>query len=218
MGQIRDLRGLSFGRLTVLDFCGLNKFQKATWRCSCECGNYVVVIGTSLTNGKKISCGCYEKESKKKTNFKHGLRRHDLYKTWLNIKARCYNQHNNHYKYYGENGIVMCDEWKNDFKSFYDWSINHGWERGLSIERIDNHKGYEPSNCKWITMSEQSKNRTTNHYLVDKQGNIMTIADVARITNINARTLYACWSKHKSILPTLHLRGIYDYEDFDKNE
>lgn len=215
MGKVRDLKGLRFGRLIVIGFSGLNKHRKATWNCLCDCGNKVVVVGSSLTSGATKSCGCYEHETKQKRNVTHGLRKHELYKTWLNIKARCYNPNNNHYKYYGGKGIGMCDEWKGDFKLFYDWAISNGWKCGLSIERIDNKVSYKPSNCKWINMNEQSKNRTTNHYLIDKKGNVFSIADVSRITSINAHTLYACYNKNKSILPTLYLRGVYDYMELD---
>ena len=218
MGQICNLNGLRFGRLTVVGFSGLNKHRKATWNCLCDCGNSVIVVGASLKNGSTKSCGCYELETKQERNTTHGLRKHDLYKTWINIKSRCYNSNNSHYKYYGKKGIGMCDDWKNNFKSFYDWAINNGWKRGLSIERIDNNKQYEPQNCKWIDMSNQSQNRTTNHYVADKNGNVYTIAEISRKTNINAQTLYSCYSKHKSILPTLYLRGIYDYVELDNQK
>lgn len=218
MGQICNLNGLRFGRLTVVGFSGLNKHRKATWNCLCDCGNSVIVVGASLKNGSTKSCGCYELETKQGRNATHGLRKHDLYKTWLNIKSRCYNSNNSHYKYYGKKGIGMCDDWKNNFKSFYDWAINNGWKRGLSIERVDNNKQYEPKNCKWIDMSKQSQNRTTNHYVADKNGNVYTIAEISRKTNINARTLYSCYSKHKSILPTLYLRGIYNYVELDNQK
>ena len=218
MGQICNLNGLRFGRLTVVGFSGLNKHRKATWNCLCDCGNSVIVVGASLKNGSTKSCGCYELETKQGRNATHGLRKHDLYKTWLNIKSRCYNSNNSHYKYYGKKGIGMCDDWRNNFKSFYDWAINNGWKRGLSIERIDNNKQYEPENCKWIDMDKQSQNRTTNHYVADKNGNVYTIAEISRKTNINAHTLYSCYSKHKSILPTLYLRGIYDYVELDNQK
>lgn len=218
MGQICNLNGLRFGRLTVVGFSGLNKHRKATWNCLCDCGKSVIVVGASLTNGSTKSCGCYEIETKQGRNATHGLRKHDLYKTWLNIKSRCYNSNNSHYKYYGKKGIGMCDDWRNNFKSFYDWAINNGWERGLSIERIDNSKQYEPENCKWIDMCKQSQNRTTNHYVVDKNGNVYTIAEISRKTDINVHTLYSCYNKHKSILPTLHLRGIYDYVELDNQK
>lgn len=84
-----------------------------------------------------------------------------LYAVWCGIKSRCYNPNTANYKYYGAKGIVMCDEWKNDFKAFYNWAIDNGWQLGLTIDRHPNQKGnYEPSNCRIATMKEQSANRS----------------------------------------------------------
>ena len=215
MGKISDLKGKIFGRLTVIKYEGLGKYNKAQWLCLCECGNSCVVTANSLVSGHTKSCGCLHDEKAKINRLKHGLRHHPLYSKWLMMKERCYNPRDSHYKYYGGKGIGLCDDWKNSFKSFYDWAINNGWKRGLSIERIDNNKQYEQENCKWIPMCKQAQNKTTNHYVADKNGNVYTIAEISRKTNINVHTLYACYNKHKSILPTLYLRGIYDYVELD---
>lgn len=84
-----------------------------------------------------------------------------LYSIWCGIKTRCYNAKAANYKYYGAKGIVMCDEWKNDFMVFYKWAINNGWQPGLTIDRYPNGKGnYEPSNCRIATMKQQAGNRS----------------------------------------------------------
>lgn len=78
-----------------------------------------------------------------------------LYRIWSGIKTRCYNQNNPAYRYYGAKGITMCDDWRNSFVAFRDWSISHGYDDSLTIDRIDNFMGYSPSNCRWETMEHQ---------------------------------------------------------------
>lgn len=94
-----------------------------------------------------------------------GKKRHSLYITWFNMKQRCYNSKNNVYKYYGNRGILICDEWKDSYESFKNWSLKNGWKQGLTIDRIDVNGNYEPSNCRWSTRQIQANNTTRNKYL-----------------------------------------------------
>lgn len=83
-----------------------------------------------------------------------------LYQVWSGIKSRCYNPKTANYKYYGAKGIGMCEEWRNDFMSFYNWCLANGWQKGLTIDRYPNDKGnYEPGNCRIATMQQQCDNR-----------------------------------------------------------
>lgn len=75
------------------------------------------------------------------------------------MHQRCYNEKNGAYKHYGGRGIVICDEWKNNFESFFQWSLKNGYSDDLSIDRIDNDGNYEPSNCRWADMTLQGLNR-----------------------------------------------------------
>lgn len=88
-----------------------------------------------------------------------GRSKHRLYPTWSMVIARCYNPNTIHYEDYGGRGITVCDEWRNDFYAFEEWAMSHGWEEGLTLDRINNDAPYFPSNCKWSTRKEQAVNR-----------------------------------------------------------
>ena len=102
--------------------------------------------------------------------------------------TRCYNSNSPSFKNYGARGISICDEWKDDFKAFYDWSMSHGYEERLTIDRIDNDKGYSPDNCRWVTMKEQAENTRRNHDVV-LNGVSKPLSVWCDIYNINYRTV-----------------------------
>ena len=84
---------------------------------------------------------------------------------WSTIRKRTANPKNKDYPHYGARGIRMCPEWEEDFEAFYEWAMSHGYRDGLTIDRMNNNKGYEPGNVHWISRKAQARNRTTNTYL-----------------------------------------------------
>ena len=98
----------------------------------------------------------------------NNIRFQRLYNIWTLMKKRCYNQHDKRYKDYGGRGIRVDDCWLHDYQAFKDWAYANGYQDNLTIERIDNDKGYSPDNCKWIPKGEQSLNRRMNFYFTHK--------------------------------------------------
>ena len=160
--RLNDLCGKKFGKLTVLKRVESKVFpsgQKQTqYLCKCNCGKSITVMYRNLMSGNTKSCGCYAIELR----TKHNLCGSKVYKCWDNMKSRCFNQNSTGYKSWGGRGITMCDEWRNDFKSFYDYvsKLPHFNEDGYSLDRIDNDGNYEPNNVRWATAKEQARNQT----------------------------------------------------------
>jgi len=111
-----------------------------------------------------------------------------LYNIWVNMKARCYRPTGRGYKDYGGRGIIMCDEWKNSYEAFRDWSKNNGYRDDLSIDRIDNDGNYEPNNCRWVDIYIQANNKRDNRF-VTVDGETKTISQWSRIVGINKKTI-----------------------------
>ena len=163
-----DLTGEKFGHLTVVkrteDKVLSSGVKKAQWLCQCDCGKQKSIIGESIRNGTTKSCGCHRGDSLVLYSTKHGKRYERIYDIFCGIKKRCYNENCINFKNYGGRGIEICDEWLNDFQRFYDWSIEHGYNDTLTIDRIDNDGNYEPSNCQWITKSENTRKRNIEYW------------------------------------------------------
>lgn len=152
--QTIDLSNQKYGRWTVLEYAG-----HSLWKCKCECGTISCIDSYSLRSGNSSSCGCKTKEMASKTHKKHGFAGSRLYRIYYKMKERCYRPENDNYKYYGGRGITICAEWLKDFSVFAKWAMANGYADNLTIDKIDNEKGYSPDNCRWITIQEQQKNK-----------------------------------------------------------
>jgi len=91
----------------------------------------------------------------------HGMTGHRVYNIWRKMRSRCYNKNEKYYHRYGGRGIKICDEWL-DSSIFIEWALSHGYKDNLTIDRINNDKGYSPDNCEFITQSENSLRRPRN--------------------------------------------------------
>lgn len=118
----------------------------------------------------------------------HGGSGTRLYRIHKAMNTRCYNPNFPAYKYYGGKGIVVCDEWVDDFVAFREWSISNGYEDNLTIDRIDGNGNYEPSNCRWVTLADQQRNKD-NNILINVKGESLTVTEVSKKYNIPMTTL-----------------------------
>lgn len=120
---------------------------------------------------------------------KHGKRKTKLYNVWNTMRDRCYNKNNKRYKDWGGRGIAVCDEWRNDFMNFYNWAYENGYNENLTIDRIDNNKGYEPSNCRWVTRKQQARNRRSNINFT-YNGETHCIVEWCELLGLKPKTVY----------------------------
>ena len=156
MGKLADIVGHQFNYLKVLERHGGNK--NATWLCLCECGKTTIVSTCHLKSNHTKSCGCHkENVIRNGTNTTHGQSKNGnrTYKTWKEMRSRCNGKYKDNYKYYGELGITICEEW-NDFLKF----VEDMGERpiGKTLDRINPFGNYEKNNCRWATHKEQMNN------------------------------------------------------------
>lgn len=117
----------------------------------------------------------------------HGESKTRLFKIWDNMIQRCSNEKYPRYRDYGGRGISVCDEWK-EYACFSVWAKANGYSDSATIDRIDNDKGYSPDNCRWVSYEVQNNNQRSNYYITYRNST-HTLAEWAKILNINYETL-----------------------------
>lgn len=151
-----DFAGQRFGMLTVIEFARSQNHHRL-WKCLCDCGNLKEVSTYALHSGHSKSCGCYH------GRYKHGMHKSAEYQAWADMRGRCQNKNHKSYDGYGGRGILVCERW-NSFENFIA-DIGLRPSSDLSLERINNEKGYSPDNCKWATRTVQNRNRRDNRFI-----------------------------------------------------
>ena len=199
-GSFMKLNDQRFGRLTVKDFVIIKGIRK--WECVCDCGNVSFVQPGKLISGGTQSCGCLQKELSSERHTTHGMwkNKHPAYGVWNGLKNRCNNKNDSSYKNYGGRGITYSPEWE-DFEKFAKWADSSGYQKGLSIERIDYNGNYEPSNCTWIPLSEQPHNKRGNVFF-EYKGEIFALKDLVpdpkRRKRVRERLWYG-WTVERAV-------------------
>lgn len=191
-----NLTGNKYNYLTVISYT-----ENSRWLCKCVCGKEKIICGHHLKARRTQSCGCLHKENAAKINFLHGKSNTAENLAWKNIKQRCLNPKNKHYKNYGGRGITICDRWRDSFENFLE-DMGERPSPKHSIDRIDNNQGYYKENCKWSTKSEQNSNKRNSNNAIYKDKRT-TLVSLAKEYNIKKSTLnnrlHLGWSLEKAI-------------------
>lgn len=186
MRLTQDLIGQRFGRLVVIAKASKHSYNQNFWHCRCDCGKETIVTTSHLRSGHSKSCGCLQKHIVTKHGNSQG-KYAGLCRTWYNMIQRVKNPLHFAYKNYGARGISMCPEWE-VYENFKTWAVANGWKQHLTIERIDVNGDYTPENCKWITKSEQPRNKR-NNVLITLDGEVMTKSEAARKIGVSVALL-----------------------------
>lgn len=191
MGKVIDISGQRFGRLTVSSW-----ISGVRWLCVCDCGAECVVAKSNLHSGAQESCGCLRLERLRAAITTHGESRKTSpeYRAWLAMRTRCNNKTRKQFYDYGGRGIAMHQRWDSFVLFLEDIgrrpSVHH------SLDRINNHKGYEPGNVRWATRVQQNNNKRNNRIvLVD--GELVSLTSAARKYGLPPKTVFARIDNYK---------------------
>lgn len=193
--DVSEYIGKRYNKLVVVEDAGKDEHNRPMVKCICDCGNETTTLLKYLKNGDTKSCGCLKHHVFDDHNFKHGLTPRDfndyekrIYIIWRNMRRRCNNESDQAYNHYGGRGIVVCEDWNNDYALFREWAVSNGYSPELTIDRIDVNGNYCPENCRWVTMKEQTYNKRNTVY-IEYQGERHTFLDWSKITGIRLSIL-----------------------------
>jgi len=201
--RVKNISGITYGRLTAITLSHMTRRRGAIWWFRCACGRYRM----ERQNPGARSCGCLNAEvnaEKCRSRATHNMSNTRLANIFADMRARCYNTNAINYERYGGNGITICKEWLADRSLFYRWALSNGYEDSLQIDWIDNSRGYEPNNCRWVTATQYQNNRTNNRILKTNSGEQHTLADWARTSGLGRTTikrrLKDGWTEHDAVM------------------
>lgn len=191
-----------------------NDFEEKVFDSEKEACEFLGVHRFTVSSYCDIGSKCKGWSIRKYGSTSDDFTTYRLYGVWCGMRSRCHKPTSNVYHRYGGRGIKVCDEWRNDFRSFYDWAISHGYKYGLSIDRIDNNGNYEPSNCRWATAKEQNNNTRRNRY-VYVNGEKLTISQCSEKYHVSQSAI-SYRDKHNLNVLTVEKLSVTDdnFKDF----
>ena len=207
MPPFRDLMGMRFGRLVVLE--KRRRGRRVEWLCRCDCGNQVCVLSHHLTRAGQstVSCGCKKAADLAARATTHNMTGTRTYQTWASMLDRCRNPKNKRFYDYGGRGISVCWRWKRFERFLEDMGKR---PQGKTLERLNNSEGYCPTNCWWATPAEQQRNMRRNR-LLTINGQTMCLTDAARMVGLThsclATRLRRGWDLSRSLAEPVHEKG-----------
>lgn len=175
--------GEIFGHWTVLRRAATLSHYNARWLCRCECGSEKSVRADKLKAGRTKSCGCTKGGGRNRT---HGMSETRSYSIWGCMKKRCFDPKQNGFENYGGRGITVCEGWM-EFEQFY--ADMGDCPEGMTLERKDTEKNYEPGNCRWATWTEQARNRSNNRK-IEINGETRVLSEWCETLGANYNTVY----------------------------
>lgn len=185
---------MKYNKLTVIQSLGKSADGHRLWECVCDCGNKRIDYASKITTGRTKHCKeCSRKEAANKVKT-HGMKDSSEYSSWIAMKGRCLNKNHKDYVNYGGKGITICQEWIDSFEEFYKYIGKK--QKGQSIDRIDNTKGYEPGNVRWANNSQQQRNKQNSLWVLwnDQKTHIM---DIAKELGISKGAAHLRWKRGK---------------------
>jgi hypothetical protein len=182
MSKTKDMTGEVYGNLEVVYFSAI-KNTNSHWVCKCTlCNNMTEVSRPNLRSGNTVDCGCRKSEKISNLNKTHGLSKTSTWNSWSKMHFRI-KKGAKYSQVYGT--ISVCEEWK----SFDNFLKDMGERpKGMTLDRIDNTKGYSKDNCRWATQAEQNRNRSSN-VMLTYNGETMCAVDWANKLNLHRDTI-----------------------------
>jgi len=197
-----NLTDSKFNKLSVIKQVE-NRNKQRKWMCLCECGNTCTATTAALRSGKKQSCGCLRKATALNQAMK--LKKHGAcsngkvsseWRSWYAMRCRCTKKYDVAHTSYAANGITVCERWLSSFENFLaDMGPKPIDGQRYSIDRIDNTRGYEPSNCRWATYSQQNNNKSSCIQIF-ALGKLQTVTQWARELGVCFGTVRAACAKY----------------------